>query len=259
MNPETLPAEITEDVVERANETESKLVAADHFVVENPAQYEDAATFLKNVTAQRKALEEERVNLKAGALETCRRIDAFFKTPRERLDRAIDSVKKVMIEYNDKQEAIAREERRKAEEAARKERERIQKEAAQQEERARIACEKAEAKAAELEAEGRAAEAEAKREAAEEAEAKKQREADRKREMADQIVAIPVTPTAEKTSGISKPKTWDFEIEDENAIPREYLIVDEKAVRGVVKAMKGKTNIPGVRVFQRGGIRALTK
>lgn len=44
-------------------------------------------------------------------------------------------------------------------------------------------------------------------------------------------------------------ETWHFEIVFEEKVPREYLIVDEKAIRRVVEAMKGRTNIAGVRVW----------
>jgi len=49
--------------------------------------------------------------------------------------------------------------------------------------------------------------------------------------------------------GMSFRDNWQFEVYDIKSIPAEYLTVDDKAVRGVVKAMKQKTNIPGIRVF----------
>lgn len=42
--------------------------------------------------------------------------------------------------------------------------------------------------------------------------------------------------------------TWDFQIVDESLIPREYMVVDEKKIRAVVKA--GIRNIPGVNIYQ---------
>jgi phage-related minor tail protein len=58
----------------------------------------------------------------------------------------------------------------------------------------------------------------------------------------------------EKTAGISYTEKWNFEITDEKLIPRDYLIPDEKKIRTIVKAMKGATNIPGVRVFDEGTV-----
>ena len=48
---------------------------------------------------------------------------------------------------------------------------------------------------------------------------------------------------------VSAKLVWDFEIEDENKVPRNFMIVNEKAIRAAVKA--GVRNIPGVKVFQK--------
>lgn len=45
---------------------------------------------------------------------------------------------------------------------------------------------------------------------------------------------------------LTTPYTWD--LLDEDAIPREYMTPDRKKISAVVKAMKDKTNIPGIRV-----------
>lgn len=58
-----------------------------------------------------------------------------------------------------------------------------------------------------------------------------------------EVIATP------KQEGISFRDNWRFQIVDKSLIPPEYLIVDEKAIGGVVRAMKDKTNIPGIRVF----------
>lgn len=42
---------------------------------------------------------------------------------------------------------------------------------------------------------------------------------------------------------------WKFEIVDPALIPEQYKTIDEKKIRGIVKALKDKTDIPGVRVF----------
>jgi hypothetical protein len=47
---------------------------------------------------------------------------------------------------------------------------------------------------------------------------------------------------------------WNFTITDETLIPREYLMVDEVKIRKVVKALKADTKIPGIRVFDEGGV-----
>jgi hypothetical protein len=54
---------------------------------------------------------------------------------------------------------------------------------------------------------------------------------------------------APKLSGTAFRDEWDFEITDRPAVPRSFLMVDEQAVRATVKAMKDRTDIPGVRAF----------
>lgn len=49
--------------------------------------------------------------------------------------------------------------------------------------------------------------------------------------------------------GMGYREHWDFEIVDPSLLPREYLQPNEKAIREVVKALKGGAAIPGVRVF----------
>jgi hypothetical protein len=61
----------------------------------------------------------------------------------------------------------------------------------------------------------------------------------------------PMVAAAPKVEGVSFRTDWDFEIVDESLIPSMYKAPDEKKIRGVVKAMKGATNIPGIRVFEK--------
>jgi hypothetical protein len=60
----------------------------------------------------------------------------------------------------------------------------------------------------------------------------------------------------EKIDGVSFVENWTFEIEDISKVPLEYLILDEKKVRGVVKAMKADTRIPGIRAYAEKVVRA---
>jgi len=53
----------------------------------------------------------------------------------------------------------------------------------------------------------------------------------------------------EKIEGITPRTIWKFEITDEKLIPREYLLVDEKRIGQIVRAMKQDTVIPGVRAY----------
>lgn len=73
------------------------------------------------------------------------------------------------------------------------------------------------------------------------------------------VVAPYVPPTAPVVSGISSRETWDFRIVNEALIPRQYLCVNEQAIRGVVKSLKSKHGIPGVEAFTKTGIAVRTK
>lgn len=67
------------------------------------------------------------------------------------------------------------------------------------------------------------------------------------------IPQVQVRRQAKTTRGdfgtVSAKKVWDFEIVDASAVPPEFLMVNEKAIRAAVKA--GVRNIPGVNIFQK--------
>jgi phage protein D len=69
------------------------------------------------------------------------------------------------------------------------------------------------------------------------------------------VIFTPPAPTVAKTQGVGTVAEWGFRITDESLIPREYLMVDEKKIRTVVKAMKKQTNIPGVEAIEGTGVR----
>ena len=53
-----------------------------------------------------------------------------------------------------------------------------------------------------------------------------------------------------RVEGISMQSNWKWRVVDPKLIPREYLIIDEKAVNAMVKAKKGTTQIPGIEVYE---------
>lgn len=65
---------------------------------------------------------------------------------------------------------------------------------------------------------------------------------------APDIPAMPDRTTRSTLGTTTVRKIWTYEITNESAIPREYLVVDEKKIRAVVKA--GIRKIDGVRVFE---------
>jgi len=62
----------------------------------------------------------------------------------------------------------------------------------------------------------------------------------------------------QKVAGVSYVEQVQFDIYDENSIPREYLMPDEQKIRRVARATKGKIEIPGVKIWveKRPSIRA---
>lgn len=75
-------------------------------------------------------------------------------------------------------------------------------------------------------------------------------------EDADAIMEAPINvapvvaaPNPTLPPGQSVRQNWKFEIVDPAALPREYLMPDEKTIGIMVRSMKARTNIPGVRVY----------
>ena len=56
---------------------------------------------------------------------------------------------------------------------------------------------------------------------------------------------------APKLDGVGFREEWDFEVVDINAVPREYLVIDEHKVGRIVKALRDATSIPGIRAFSK--------
>ena len=65
------------------------------------------------------------------------------------------------------------------------------------------------------------------------------------------VAPAPVAPAVAHISGVTTREEWDFRIVNEALIPREYLVVNEAAIRSVVKSTKGRATIGGVEVFVR--------
>jgi len=78
-----------------------------------------------------------------------------------------------------------------------------------------------------------------------------------KKEQAAAVIEAPtqfIAPAKEeyKPATVNKRVTWgDYEVTDPAAIPREYLMPDDKAIRKVIQGLKENTNIPGIRPVPR--------
>jgi hypothetical protein len=58
-----------------------------------------------------------------------------------------------------------------------------------------------------------------------------------------------------KVAGVSTVEAWDFDVINEDLLPRKYMSKDMKKIRADVDALKGMTKIPGVRVFRNDHVR----
>lgn len=236
-----------------AEELVQNVVAiATGYRVTTPEQYAHGGEQLKQVKAAQKRLEDLRTAITGPLNAAIKAANNLFRAPAERLVSAETTIKRELIRYQDEQEAIRREEQRKADEAARREREKA--EAA-----ARAARAKAEAEAAELRAR---AEAEAAAGRASEA-AKLAARAEQKVERADEkanalevqaatTVAPVIQREAPKVTGVSVREVWKFEVTDPSKINPAFLMPDEKKIGAQVRAMRGDAAAligPGVRVW----------
>jgi hypothetical protein len=67
-------------------------------------------------------------------------------------------------------------------------------------------------------------------------------------------MAEPLPPPI-KAAGTYLAKYWTWELEDPAKIPRKYFILDTLTINKEVRLNKGKTRIPGIRVFQKSDSR----
>lgn len=193
---------------------------AEAFQVTDADSYEHGAEVLRSIKSMYNTVETKRKAITSPLDQAKRQVMDLFRPFTDSLSSAERTLKKRLIGWKNEQERIAREEQRKAEEAARKERERLEKQAAKAEEAGRT--ERAEVL----------------------------------RDRAEFTVPVAPAPATPKVSGLSDRKVWRFEIVDAAKIPREYLIPDEKRIGGVVRALKQDANIPGVRVYEESTLAA---
>jgi len=157
-------------------------------------------------------------------------LDDFFDENINRLHKAHKEAKAQKTHFEEppkKALAIVREEIRKYLVGQ----EKIRREA---EEKARQEREKKFEEARELEKEGKKEEAEQIRE--------------------DETALAPTLPEVDKAEGTHLRKHWTWEIVDIDKVPKEYFVIDALKINSIVRGMKSKTNIPGIRAFQESTI-----
>lgn len=70
----------------------------------------------------------------------------------------------------------------------------------------------------------------------------------------DQLTAPPppvatVAKATPKIAGITYREIWKYRVKDATKVPEQYKVVNDQAVGGMVRALKGATNIPGIEVY----------
>jgi hypothetical protein len=222
MQAKTNLVEVTTPMPDSSAEAAARraLAAVECLAIVTAEDYTSAANELMRVKGQYKSIDKEREQLKAPSLEGCRRVDDFFRAPLQFLVKAEQILKGKLNHYDRQQDAIRVEEQRRADAVARKERERI------------------EAQALRAQASGKV----------DKAAALEQRAAT--------IVAPIIDRTPPKVAGVQTREVWKYEVIDPAAVPREYTVVDESKIRRVVGALKGDTQIAGVRVWSEKNIAA---
>lgn len=63
------------------------------------------------------------------------------------------------------------------------------------------------------------------------------------------VVAPVVLPRTETPAGISYRDVWKYRVLDDTKVPREYLMLDERRIGAVVRALKGETKIAGIEAY----------
>lgn len=184
-----------------------------------------------------KLVEEKRKELVKPLNDQVNAINEYAKQISEPLKTAEMHIKSQLVAHEQKLEAIRREEQKRLEEERRRKEEELAKKQQFDREQAEIA--RAFAPSDEddknLKRQELVAEAAANRE---------------QHQLQRQIRSDEKAIEANRVSGTRK--VWKFAIEEAGLVPREFLVVDEQAVRRAVAA--GVREIPGVRIFEETSI-----
>jgi phage-related minor tail protein len=67
-------------------------------------------------------------------------------------------------------------------------------------------------------------------------------------------VPVVVPKTVSKVQGMSTRKVWKYRIVEPNAIPRNWMVPDERAIRAHARSMKERASIPGVEFYSEDSV-----
>ncbi len=244
------------EVREVTSEAQALAAAAAGYAVKTADQYAAAGEELRRVKSAQKRLEDVRKSITRPIDAAKKAVMDLFRDPETKLAAAESGIKAAMVKFSDEQERIRQEEQRRLEEIARREREKLAAQAAEAERKAREKAEVERLAAESAAAAGRheeAAKLAAKAAAIEERSAAK---VDALQMRAATVVAPVIQSEAPKVAGTSTREEWRWEVVDADAVPREYLVVDEVKLGRVVRALKGDAKIPGVRIYPVRGLAA---
>lgn len=192
------------------------IAQANAIVVNSPDSYRTSVEFLQAVKAKHKQVVEFFQPMKSAAHAAWKAVVSQEKSSLDSLESAETVLKKKASDYQ-----AAEERKRRLEQA------RLQAEA---DERARVEREKLERAAAKLKTPER-----------------------REQKLAEAAsVAAPVisvAPTTPKVEGVTMRTTWKHRVVDAMAVPREYLMVNEKQLDLLAKSTKGNVTVSGVEFY----------
>lgn len=176
----------------------------------------------------RRKLEELRVDLVTPHNDELKSINGFFRAMREEIESTEKTTSKSLLAYNKEQERLAEE---KAELERKAEADRLRLEA---EEKAEIAIDDESYPDEQLRDEALADGAALERQA-------------------ERVEAAPIEEVKVRSRGISTGaasrtnKRWFATVTDRSKLPDEYLVIDQKALDAVARALKDKFNVPGAK------------
>jgi len=209
----TVKAIETSQAEEAARSSEVMLTNAQTMTVTNQPEYEHAAEFLKIIKGKIVELEEMRKVITKPLDAAKRAVMDLFRDPAEKLAKAEMCAKNAMLTHIRRQDAAQAEEQRRAQAEADRKRK-------------------------ELDEKASAARAAGKDAQAEKYEAK-----------AEAVVAPVVAPSFEPVRGVSVKTLWRARVRNVDAVPREFLIVNDEALQKIAQATKGAFVIPGVEFY----------
>lgn len=221
------------------------------YQIDSIEAYELGGEELRAIKVRANALEEQRTAITGPINAGLKAINNLFRGPAELLALGERTLKSKMLAWDQEQERIAAEARRKAEESAAAQRRQLEEEAAERQREAEAQA----AEAAKATAAGDDQAASLATAAAQRAQSESQAAAT----TAQLVIAPVVNVERAKATGISTSKKVDFEVVDLVALVKHIaghpelinlLKADDVKLRAYVKGVGTACALPGVRVFE---------